>query len=698
MATLYIDGPTTARRPIVLGSQVGGGLSGIVYKLVGERGTVVKLYRDTKLLAEYRDKIEAMLSAPPDLPPISDNGRNYVQIAWPTAKVIDNHGTFLGFAMPEIDTTAATELNNILNKKIRKHKSLPEFYGGRVLLAANLAALMAELHVLGHYMVDLKPLNTMFYPDAWYMAILDADGFSVGGAKRFPAHQYSDDYIAPEADGVRAEDLGLEQDLFALAVIVFNLLNNGVHPYSGVPRGGQNLPTTLQGRINANLYAYGLTPSKLAGPVPLSIHEYFEDETRRLFDLAFCSAARPRPTAREWRDHLNSLIQKGILAHCAKNPKEHAHFSKGCGLCAIETNGASLLAAASRRQSQASGTVLHSLKTASRSSSARIQRKVATSLPRSYSQPRPQTTNRIALLMVLGIAAIFFLFAIVGGNKTINSSASLPQPQSAKPGIVSNSVSSPAPSGSVSESDEIGHWNRVKSTREPSDIRGFLEKYPGGTFAALARIRLQKLEGDSAVPGGSSSLPASSAPSLSTTLSALVDRAVIREVQDRLYNLNYEITNRDGQLTGNTRDGIRKWQRNINEPVTGDISEYQLSLLRRAELPRIWGALAYYSKGATSTVWDMRGREEAEREALAACRRNAGAECNVVTVANNICATLAFYNVVIGGRQYWGAYASVQPTLRQAIDHAMSACQRQATSPSACGVRTTVCADGSHRR
>ncbi len=281
-------------------------------------------------------------------------------------------------------------------------------------------------------------------------------------------------------------------------------------------------------------------------------------------------------------------------------------------------------------------------------------------------------------------------------------------------------LSSPALSQGASEADQIAHWDRVKTSRDPAEVRSYLDKYPNGMFVALARIRLRNLEGGSATPAAgapppaspppvvarppASPPPASSTPStatlprLSTTASALTSTAIIREVQVRLYNLNYQITNRDGRITANTRDEIRKWQANIKQPATGDVSEYQLSLLRTATLPTTWGAIAYFSRGATATVWNRGTREEAERDALADCRKRAGARCNVLTVANKICAALGFYNAVISGRQHWGAYASVRPTLGQATDHALSECQRQAKSPNACGIRTTVCADGSHRR
>lgn len=270
------------------------------------------------------------------------------------------------------------------------------------------------------------------------------------------------------------------------------------------------------------------------------------------------------------------------------------------------------------------------------------------------------------------------------------------------------------------ETDDTSHWDRVEQSKDPNEVRSYLEKFPNGLYAALARIRLRNLEGSGGAPkpeAGSSpppsappqqrsstppppaaSLPPVSAPAPSTTASALTNPGAIREVQDLLYKLNYQIGPRNGRITQQTRDAIRQWQENVKQPISGDVTEAQLALLRRARLPTVWGALAYHARGATGTVWNRQSRESAEADALAECRKKANATCSVLTVASNICGALGFYNAVVAGRQHWGVYASVRPTLGQATDNALSECRRQAKQPNACGVRTTVCADGGHRR
>jgi Domain of unknown function (DUF4189)/Putative peptidoglycan binding domain len=256
---------------------------------------------------------------------------------------------------------------------------------------------------------------------------------------------------------------------------------------------------------------------------------------------------------------------------------------------------------------------------------------------------------------------------------------------------------------SSSEAEDTAHWDRVKQSKSPSAIRGYLDRFPNGLYAPLARIRLKNMDSagsPSNPPVGSTTLapPSPPPPRPSTTASALTNSTAIREVQDLLYNLNYQVGPQNGRLTSQTRDAIRKWQSNVKLPETGIVTESQLALLRRAPLPTTWGALAYYTKGASATVWNRPTRQIAEKEALAQCRKNAGASCKVFAVANKICAALGFYNAVVSGRQHWGVYASVRPTLGQATDHALSECRRQARQPNACGVRTTVCADGGHRR
>jgi uncharacterized protein DUF4189/putative peptidoglycan binding protein len=235
---------------------------------------------------------------------------------------------------------------------------------------------------------------------------------------------------------------------------------------------------------------------------------------------------------------------------------------------------------------------------------------------------------------------------------------------------------------------EVIFWNRVRDSTNPDELKAYLEAYPNGAFAPTARVLLQQLAPISLAPR---------VPSAPTT--ALSDAAVIREVQERLYNLNYEIGVLNGQMTEETRNAIRDWQRNVEREPTGELTDEELSQLRSAHLPTTWGALAYAARGASAAVWNRPSRQEAVSAALADCHARAGRDnCKVVTAAEKGCGALGFYMGTVHRMTHWGAYAIVRPTLGQAMDLALSQCRTQAKKPEACGIRLTFCADGSHKQ
>lgn len=57
------------------------------------------------------------------------------------------------------------------------------------------------------------------------------------------------------------------------------------------------------------------------------------------------------------------------------------------------------------------------------------------------------------------------------------------------------------------EAAEITFWNSVKDSKNPAELKAYLDKYPSGNFSSLAKIRLDTLEAK----------PAAKAPALSST-------------------------------------------------------------------------------------------------------------------------------------------------------------------------------------
>lgn len=320
---------------ITLGKLINkGGASGKIYLVENRPESVVKIFHNTEKSATNRKKLQAMLLNKPNFQPVEANGTEYIQIAWPEALLDDEKGFCVGYMMPLINMDKAVSLDHLMQKAIRKRLGLSEKYAYRIYAAYNVASMVTALHKCGHYIIDLKPSNLYVYKENMLVAVVDCDGLSIKGEQtRYPAEFVSEEYIYPEGMNQTCEQMGEEQDRFALAVIIFRLLNNGIHPFSGTPKDSSADMLTIQTRIEQYHYAYGLWPDKYQYPHPYSIHEYFNKETLELFERAFAKDGI-RPSAYEWQEHLWKLMHG--LKQCKSDPN-HVYFtSKGCGLCSVE--------------------------------------------------------------------------------------------------------------------------------------------------------------------------------------------------------------------------------------------------------------------------------------------------------------------------------------------------------------------------
>lgn len=330
---ILVDASGTRTRKVRLGKELASGGAGAVHEVNGEPEIVVKLYNTDTLRDHGRDyeiKIERMLHHVPTLPSLPELG--IVQLAWPIAIARGISGGFVGFAMPRLDFRKTENLESFMQPRLAKSKNLRTDLGARITVAANLAGVVSAIHEKGHQIVDLKPPNLQFYKQELYVAVLDCDGFAIqvsGYATSAP--QATPDYLATEFQGKRITNQE-QQDRFALAVILFQLLNFGIHPYSGTALDPK-APTDKAGTIAKGLYAYGVTPNSKVIPHPASAHPCIPDEIRILFDRAFGPTFNKRPSAREWVGvlHRYALTRNALLEPCNAG---HLWFSgQPCGEC-----------------------------------------------------------------------------------------------------------------------------------------------------------------------------------------------------------------------------------------------------------------------------------------------------------------------------------------------------------------------------
>ena len=319
-----------------LGKRVQSGGAGSIYLLPKAPDKVAKIYHPGVELTRYEHKIRAMLQLRPDLPDVVEGNLRMPQMAWPQQILRDKQGRFRGFTMPLLHLEHTIELEYMLQERQARAAGLPVGLGARITLARNLSALIAKLHQKKHYVIDLKPVNVRFYRESLHLAMLDCDGFSIHDKEAyFPAPQYTPEYLAPEFHRQTLKrHTESAQDRFALAVIIFQLLNFGIHPFSGRP-ASDDVPTDVPRRIAGRYYAYGQTPHPEMHPNPASGHEQFPLDLRIMFDQAFGKNGAHRPAASKWAKVLTPYALKSSkrLVVCQANP-EHQYFAgKKCAAC-----------------------------------------------------------------------------------------------------------------------------------------------------------------------------------------------------------------------------------------------------------------------------------------------------------------------------------------------------------------------------
>lgn len=280
--------------------------------------------------------------------------------------------------------------------------------------------------------------------------------------------------------------------------------------------------------------------------------------------------------------------------------------------------------------------------------------------------------------------------------------------------LAAQTADTPPPAAAPAQNAaEIAFWTSVKDSKNPAELRAYLTAFPAGLFSQLARLRLEDLEkpqpiaapapAAAAAPTPAPAPPAPARAPVAANPSAAVDLSgadLIREVQLKLYALNYDPDRVDGVMTAATRTAIREWQKNINVPVTGNFTEETLKRLRDARANPTWAAVAYTARGASGWVFNRPSRAEAEQQAVDLCVKQAGrgSTCKPITASGSACITMASFTTKRGTTTYFGSHVSLQPNQTASISEALRLCGEAENNGGNCSARVTICADGSHKK
>lgn len=328
----YTDAGVSVR----LGSELGRGGEGAILEVEGTPSACAKIY-SKKVSAEYHRKLQRMVENPPADPAFAAN--NHRSIAWPDVLLYSDkrRQEIVGFTMPKIDVKQFKKALSYTDPGDR----LKLFQGGltwRHLFTSgyNIASAVAAIHERGYCIGDFNESNVVVAPTA-LITLLDCDSFQVPDPKQGTTYRCpvgKPEYTAPELQGksFRDHDRTVATDSFALAVMLFQLLMEGTHPYQAKGALVADAPNTAA-KIVKGHFPYGASVKGLAPPDHAPPFDILPPEIQQLFVRCFAQGHKNpgvRPTALEWFQAMGKLKNK--FHTCAVN--DHHVFLDPLGTCA----------------------------------------------------------------------------------------------------------------------------------------------------------------------------------------------------------------------------------------------------------------------------------------------------------------------------------------------------------------------------
>ena len=317
---------------------LGRGGEGAVYGLQGHPDLVAKIYHRDKLEDDTDDtigKLEVMIEHPPRT---EDEQTGHLFVSWARDTVHDTqNGPIIGFLMPKVEKT--NNLFEYYNPSLRRLHAPHVNYANLCSVARSLAAALDRIHGITYaYIVgDINESNA-YITENEHVTLIDADSFQVTDSRTSPPTIYrckvgKPEYTPPELqrESFDQVDRNISHDRFALAVVIYQLLMEGTHPFRGVYTGDGE-PPKVESYISQGHFLHSATRNVPLRPMPNSplwesLHESIRELFLRCFDDGFLNP-QMRPSPREWEDALDEAMES--LEQCSVNPS-HWYFTGQAG-------------------------------------------------------------------------------------------------------------------------------------------------------------------------------------------------------------------------------------------------------------------------------------------------------------------------------------------------------------------------------
>ncbi len=314
-------------RRLTLGSLLGKGGEGAVHFIAEAPNLAAKIYNPGKA-KDRRGKVEAMVSA--------RLHANSEYVAYPIDLLKSQNGDFLGFTM----------------KKVAGFKSVHDLYGPasrktefptadtKFLLraATNLAGAVASIHANGCVIGDINHSGILVSSQA-LVTLIDSDSFQYRSSTAiYRCLVGVAEYTPPELQSAQFDkiDRNPNHDNFGLAVLLFQLLFLGRHPFAGryLGKGDMDIKTAIRdGRF---AYSERRSETMMEPPPHVPALTDYGAEIGKSFEAAFLPTSRQlsfRPTAADWVKRLKAVETN--LATCSVD-RTHSYIRSLSGCLGVD--------------------------------------------------------------------------------------------------------------------------------------------------------------------------------------------------------------------------------------------------------------------------------------------------------------------------------------------------------------------------
>ena len=308
----------------VLGEKLGEGAEGEVYSVANSPQWAVKVYKPGKAPKDVQ--AQKLLAMEGLMSPLSRERTGHPSLTWPEQIIQDQNRDLVGLVMPRVDTANTMTVGEFFTPSVRQRKMqqmnvpcndphLQQTQQTQWNIIRNLSKIMARVHEQGHLIGDINERNILVEPQHGDVSIIDCDSFQIRDAKNRIIYRCKvgrPEYTAPELlrqmqgpctkrgcpnrsrnhqMGYPCVDREQEHDKFGLAVIIFQLLMDGSHPYDcRIDEAHNAEDNSRKGKIIRNYFPYSVSkPPHIHVNNPRNANRYSKlpKEAKDLFEQSF---------------------------------------------------------------------------------------------------------------------------------------------------------------------------------------------------------------------------------------------------------------------------------------------------------------------------------------------------------------------------------------------------------------------------